>query len=223
MERNACSSILEQSDFVFVVVGRRSRDLLEEATGWKAGKVDWRPGPARARQVHGGVAGGDRVVTTCSRCPYQQAQEARGQGRVGSQCGTLPQGDDIACLESLGDAQRGTIGRRRIALSLRWLRAILLRRRGTLQRSYHPDDGYAAADLDMEFDTSPWGLGGGVLYFQGKPQRWFSDPIHKLDVKRFMIEMCKAKDQALLEGLPMLVGVRLWARFCYTRKWAVYL
>ena len=58
--------------------------------------------------------------------------------------------------KALGDAQRGTIGRRRIAHSLRWLRAFLLRRRGTLQRSYHPDDGYAAADLVMEFDASPW-------------------------------------------------------------------
>ena len=58
---------------------------------------------------------------------------------------------------------------------------------------------------------------------QGKPQRWFSDPIHKLDVKRFTVEIGKAKDQALLEVLTMLVGVRLWARFCHTRKWAVYL
>ena len=72
----------------------------------------------------------------------------------------------------------------------------------------------------MEFDASPWGL-GGVQNFQGKPQRWFS--IHKLEVKRFTVEIGKAKDQVLLEALAMLVGVRLWARFCYTRKWAVYL
>ena len=44
MERNACGPILEQGDFVTVVVGRRSRDLLEEAADWKKGKVDWRPG-----------------------------------------------------------------------------------------------------------------------------------------------------------------------------------
>ena len=85
---NACGPILEQSDFVTVVVGRRSRDLLEEAADWKAGKVYWRPGPARgeggrdhsARQVHCGVAGGGRADTAGSSCSYWQAQEARGQG-----------------------------------------------------------------------------------------------------------------------------------------------
>ena len=50
-----------------------------------------------------------------------------------------------------------------------------------------------------------------------------SQTLHKLDVKRFKIEVGKAKDQALLEPLATLVGVRLWARICYTRKWAVYL
>ena len=106
--------------------------------------------------------------------------------------------------KALGDAQRSTVGRRRIAHSLRWLRAFLLRRRGTLQRSYHPDDGYAAADLVMEFDASPWGL-GGVLYFQGKPQKWFSNPIHNLDVKRFTVEIGKAKGPGLVGG-PCDVG-----------------
>ena len=68
------------------------------------------------------------------------------------------------------------VGRRRIAHSLRWLRAFLLRRKETPQRSFHSDDGYATADLIMEFDASPRRL-GGVLW------RWFSDPKHCQEVQ----------------------------------------
>ena len=59
--------------------------------------------------------------------PTRQAQEACGQGRVGSQCW---------CFTS---SARGTVGRRRIAHSPRWLRAFLLRRKGTLQRSFRTE------------------------------------------------------------------------------------
>ena len=162
-------------------------------------------------------------ILLAAAVPTGQAQEARGQGRVGSQCGTLPQGDDIAYLE--GPGRRATEHNRQEEDSTFSAMAacVFVEEKRHTAEELSPRRWVCSRRSRHGVRRVTLGAGGCVLYFQGKPQRWFSDPIHKLDVKRFTVEIGKAKDQALLEVLAMLVGVRLWARFCYTRKWAVYL
>ena len=120
------------------------------------------------------------------------------------------------------DAPGGRVGTKRIAHTLRWLRAFLRRQRGVLERAYHPKDSYEERSLILEFDASPWGY-GGVLYRDGVPVFWFAEAISKEDVERFKIDIGNPKGQALAETIVIVIGLRAWAGFIGTKLLAIYL
>ena len=61
----------------------------------------------------------------------------------------------------------------------------------------------------MEFDASPWGL-GGVIYVDGYPTGFFAQDIQPEDIPKFGIEIGNCACQAILENLAMLIGIRMW-------------
>ena len=61
----------------------------------------------------------------------------------------------------------------------------------------------------MEFDASPWGL-GGVIYVDGYPTRFFAQDIQPEDIAKFGIEIGNCTCQAIVENLAMLIGIRMW-------------
>ena len=61
----------------------------------------------------------------------------------------------------------------------------------------------------MEFDASPWGL-GGVLFEDGAPTRYFAEDLTSEDIKTFGLTVGDCACQASVENLAVLIGVRLW-------------
>ena len=121
---------------------------------------------------------------------------------------------------ALTGAPGDRIARSRIAHSLTWLRAFFGGTRGTLVRRYPIVEPAVNNRALIELDASPWGL-GGVLYMNGMPVSWYAEPVSKLDMERFGIVIGSPKDQALLEMLAILVGVRLWFDASRQRAWTL--
>ena len=118
------------------------------------------------------------------------------------------------------DAPHGQVGQTRIHHALKWLVAFLERRRGALLRRYRPDDCYAAGQLVLEIDASPWGY-GGVLYAHGKPISFYADEISEEDVATLKVKIGDHRGQAILEFMALLIAVRLWRHLISVQQWTV--
>ena len=97
----------------------------------------------------------------------------------------------------------------RITLALRWIIAFCRGRAGTLTRTFDSRIHRATARLHMEFDASPWGL-GGVLFIDGLPSRFYAQDIQQEDLEKFEIIVGDCACQAIVENLAILIGVRMW-------------
>ena len=119
--------------------------------------------------------------------------------------------------KALGDAQRGTVGRR-IEHSLRWLRASLLRRKGHCRGAF-------TQTMGMQPQISSW----SSTRHPGDWGAYCTSRANRRDGPQTLYTSWMSRGSRSRLARPrtrpcaMLVGVRLWARFCYTRKWAVYL
>ena len=121
---------------------------------------------------------------------------------------------------ALAEVPQGVIARGRVDHALRWLEALLARRRGTMTRRFKFDDQMAEGKLVIDVDASPWGY-GGVLYVNGVAQKFFCDSISEADRLRFGIQIGDPKDQALLETIAVLIAVRLWLGAVRAHLWTV--
>ena len=97
----------------------------------------------------------------------------------------------------------------RIRHALLWIVAFASGRRGVLKRDFALAKHKARGTLSIEFDASPWGY-GGVLFWCGQPWAYFSEPVSQEDIERFSIEVGSCTNQALLETIAILIGVRVW-------------
>ena len=121
---------------------------------------------------------------------------------------------------ALADAPHGIVARGRVDHALRWLEALLARRRGTMLRRFRFDDQMAEGRLVIDVDASPWGY-GGVMYADGVAKKFFCEAISEADQLRFGIQIGAAKDQALLETIAVLIAVRLWLGTVRAHLWTV--
>ena len=74
--------------------------------------------------------------------------------------------------------------------------------------------------LEMGTDTSPWGLGGWMA-IDGTITRYFSCPVSEDDLTIFSIERGSCEGQQTLEGLAILVALRLWSDVDSSRKFVL--
>lgn len=124
-----------------------------------------------------------------------------------------------AALADSDGGRRGLAGKR-IRHSLSWLEAFFTGQVGTLPRQYPIRADAVDGHVVMEFDASPWGI-GGVLYAGGRAVSWFAEAVSKEDVARFNLTVGSSKDQAPLEALAILVGIRLWFTAQRCGRWAL--
>ena len=97
----------------------------------------------------------------------------------------------------------------RVRHALRWVAAFFGGRRGTLTREFDVQQHKARPQVTMDFDASPWGY-GGVLIWQGRPWSYYGVLISEEDVARFGIKFGDPAFQALVENIAILIGVRQW-------------
>jgi len=97
----------------------------------------------------------------------------------------------------------------RIKHALQWVKLFMTGQKGALGRVFPVEVHKAQSTISIEFDASPWGI-GGVLFLHGRPVQYFAQPITANDINRFDIKVGESAGQALVENLAMLVGVRHW-------------
>ena len=99
-----------------------------------------------------------------------------------------------------------------VLLSLNWLRAFFDGSAGApLRRDVFLVDRLFEGRFAVAMDASPWGI-GGVLLDSGRPVGAFSDSVSSEDVRRLEISVGDHRAQAVLEGLAILVALRVFAR-----------
>ena len=108
-----------------------------------------------------------------------------------------------------GDARLSLVPVIRIALALRWIIAFCRGQAGTLTRTFDSRVHKSTAQVHMEFDASPWGL-GGVIFVDGYPARFFAQDIQPEDLAKFEIVIGNCSCQAIVENLAILIGIRMW-------------
>ena len=162
------------------------------------------------------------IVECSGAAPIPAAKLRRVAGKAEWAAGLIPYLKSMVSplWAALADAPFETIGANRVAHSLRWLLAFFRGRRGTMTRHFRHDDAHAAGQVVIDVDASPWGF-GGVIYVNGAPHEYFSDPISQEDVDRFGITVGSPKDQALLETIALLIAVRLWKVIILRQVWTV--
>ena len=63
--------------------------------------------------------------------------------------------------------------------------------------------------IELGTDASPWGI-GGWLAVNGEIQQYFFDTVSDEDLAIFGIERGSCDGQQTLEGLAILVAIRIW-------------
>jgi len=121
-----------------------------------------------------------------------------------TETGKVPAGGTLEGSEYLVSA-------RRVRHSLRWIRAFLQGTAGAaLVREVYLADRRHPGRFTAATDASPWGI-GGVLLDGARVVAAFADRVTKADQDRLGIVIGDPAGQALLEGLAILVAVRLFA------------
>ncbi len=103
---------------------------------------------------------------------------------------------------------------RQIEHSLAWIAAFLAGTAGApLVREMYLRDTKYPSPFSVAMDASPWGIGGVIL--EGtRPIARFAGAVQQDDVDRFGVVVGDHRFQGIMEGIGLLVAVRLSARTC---------
>jgi hypothetical protein len=100
-----------------------------------------------------------------------------------------------------------------VLLSLTWLEAFLAGTAGApLRREAYLVDRQFDGRFTVAVDASPWGL-GGVLLDSGKAVAAFADKVSPEDRERLQVVVGDHRGQSLLEGLAILLALRIFLRW----------
>jgi hypothetical protein len=103
-----------------------------------------------------------------------------------------------------------TVWTKQIEHSLAWMRSFFAAELPGLERHFTLAEYRCEGPLvEIGTDASPWGL-GGWLSVSGKVTKYFSCAVSNDDLQIFKIERGSCSGQQVLEGLAILVALRLW-------------
>ena len=102
---------------------------------------------------------------------------------------------------------RQLIHTKRIAVALKWIRALLAGEHGDMVRDFAAE--VTTTGMSIATDACPWGI-GGVLYENHAPVRWFASPLTEDVLAKFQAETGVPGFNTLWEALALLVACRLW-------------
>ena len=102
---------------------------------------------------------------------------------------------------------RQLIHTKRIAVALRWIKALLEGEHGEMVRDFVAE--ITTSGMAIATDAGPWGM-GGELYKDNAPLRWFASPLTEDVLTKFQAEKGVPGFNTLREALALLIACRLW-------------
>ena len=110
-----------------------------------------------------------------------------------------------------GGAPVNTVWAKQVAHALNWLDMFFEDEERRLSRTFTLEEfKQLGPSWEIGTDASPWGL-GGWLACNGVVQRYFACKVEEEDLQLFQIERGSCVGQQTLEGLAILVAMRLWS------------
>ena len=114
-----------------------------------------------------------------------------------------------------------TIWTKQIRHATSWLRAFFAHDLPGISRQFSLQEFRGAGPvMEIGTDASPWGL-GGWLSMNGTITHYFACPVSNEDLHIFDIERGSCTAQQTLEGLAMLVAMRLWSDVHSSRRYTL--
>ena len=116
-----------------------------------------------------------------------------------------------------GGAPANTVWAKQIRHALEWLSAFFRKEVHGVTRHFSLEEFSGTGPLwEIGTDASPWGL-GGWLSCDGKITKYYTSPVSEEDLGVFGLIRGSCESQQTLEGLAILVALRLWNDSSHSR------
>ena len=127
-----------------------------------------------------------------------------------------------AALSSPNTGPPNTVWTRQIAHTLQWLKAFFIDSSTPgIVRKFTLDEFQCTGDrIEIGTDASPWGLGGWYS-INGHIKYYYHSPVSDHDLQIYGITRGSCEGQQVLEGLAILVALRIWEQQLSARRLAL--